>query len=64
MNNPKLITAPNESEQCCLLNDKGERCPQRSRFWVGANGVDDYTYVCGDHVNDVKRDGDVVQKIG
>jgi hypothetical protein len=61
--NPPLITAHDERDRCCLLDDAGNRCPQPARFWVGANGVDDYTHVCGDHVEDVKRDGDVVVRL-
>lgn len=60
---PNLVTAPDERTRCCVLDDKGQRCPQKSRFWVGANGIDDYTHVCGDHVESVKRDGDVVEKL-
>jgi hypothetical protein len=63
MNTPNLVTAEDEQERCCLLNDAGARCSQRARFWVGANGLDDYTHVCGDHVEDVKREGDVVVKV-
>ena len=62
MNNPELVTAPDERERCCIIVE-GERCKQASRFWVGKNGVDDYTHVCGDHVDEVKRDGDAVVKL-
>lgn len=60
---PNLITVPDERQRCCVLDDDGNRCPQKSRFWVGANGVDDYTHVCGDHVDAVKRDGDAVHRL-
>ena len=58
-----LVAAPDERQRCCVLDDAGNRCPQHSRFWVGANGLDDYTHVCGDHVEDVKRDGDSVVEL-
>jgi hypothetical protein len=61
--NPQLITAPDEQERCCVLDKGGNRCPQKSRFWVGSNGIDDYTHVCGDHVQDVKRPGDAINKL-
>lgn len=58
-----LVTAPDEGDRCCVLDDHGIRCPQKSRFWVGSNPLDDYTYVCGDHVEAVKRDGDEVFRL-
>jgi hypothetical protein len=60
---PNLVTAHDEGERCCVLDEAGSRCPQPSRFWVGANGVDDYTHVCGDHVADVVRPGDAIHKL-
>lgn len=62
MNDPNCLTAPDEC-QCCVLDDKGNRCLQRLRFWVGTNDVDDYTCVCGDHVQDVKQTSDAVVKL-
>lgn len=41
-------------------------CPQKAKWWVGpkkSNGLDDYTEVCSDHVEDVKRDDDVVVEL-
>jgi hypothetical protein len=67
MKNPPLITAPDEQERCCVLEEEGKaetRCPQKARFWVGKQGFpDDYTYVCGGHVDDVRREGDTVEKL-
>lgn len=64
MGSPVLLTVPNENERrCCILDDTGNQCPQRSRFWVGSNDVDDYTHVCGDHVEEVRRDGDEVRSL-
>lgn len=31
-----------------------------SRFWVGQNGLDDYTYICTGHLSDVMRPEDKV----
>jgi hypothetical protein len=59
---PDLVTGPDEQQRCCVVRN-GSRCEQPSRFWVGTQPVDDYTYVCGDHVQDVKRAGDTVRKI-
>lgn len=63
MNNPKLITAPDERVRCCIFDDDGNRCPNETAFWVGTNGIDDYTHVCADHLDSVKRDGDAVHEI-
>jgi hypothetical protein len=60
---PNLVTAPDERNRCCVLDDDGNRCPQRSRFWVGGQVWDDYTHVCGDHVEAVKRPGDSVVRL-
>lgn len=49
--------------QCHVLDKNGNRCKQKARFWVGSNPVDDYTYVCGDHVEDVKEADHVVHKL-
>jgi hypothetical protein len=62
--NVRVVTASDEKERCCVLDDKGEnRCTQKARFWVGKNGLDDYTHVCGDHVEDVKAEGDRVYRL-
>ncbi len=60
---PDLITAANEQSQCCVLDDGGNRCPNRSEFWVGKNDLDDYTHACSQHLPDVMREGDIVQKL-
>lgn len=58
MSNPVLANP--EQENCCFIGDEGNpQCEQKARFWVG-NGWDDYTHVCGDHVESVRCDGDVV----
>lgn len=61
---PNLVTAPDEQRRCCVLNSKGERCPNETRFWVGVNPIDEYAYVCADHLEDVRRPGDEVREIG
>ncbi|MGE3483300.1 MAG: hypothetical protein AB7L09_00895 [Nitrospira sp.] len=43
---------------CCVID-----CSQRAYFWVGpadSNGIDDYTEVCADHIEDVKQSSDIV----
>lgn len=58
---PELITAHDERERCCVLDDQGGRCPNPSAFWVGTReSWDDYTYSCGSHLADVRRPGDAV----
>ena len=56
-----LVTAPDERERCCVVID-GVRCEQPSAWRVGgADGaLDDYTYVCRDHVVLVRQPGDVI----
>lgn len=60
---PKLITAPDEQQRCCVLNDNGERCLKRSKFWVGTQPIDDYTHVCAEHLQSVKRPEDTVVEL-
>ncbi len=60
---PNLVTAPDEQSRCCVLDDQGNRCPNRSKFWVGKNWIDDYTHACQDHLESVKTEGDVVQEL-
>lgn len=38
----------------CLV----QGCGQDATYWVGSNEVDDYTYVCDDHVEAVRQAGD------
>jgi hypothetical protein len=45
---------------CCYLDPKtGDQCKQPARFWVGKTEYD-ATHACGDHVEDLKQDGDTV----
>lgn len=46
-----LVTSPDERERCCAVID-GERCTRPTEFRVeSADGaLDDYAYVCADHV--------------
>ena len=46
-----LVTAADERQRCCVVVD-GHRCEQASVFRVASSddALDDYTYVCGDHV--------------
>lgn len=60
---PNLVTDSDEKERCCVLDDAGIRCTNPAEFWVGANGIDDYTHVCTGHLESVKRPGDVVEKL-
>lgn len=59
-----LVTAPDERERCCVVVDSA-RCEQPSAWIVrGAGGEsDDYTCVCGDHVELVRRPGDAVERL-
>jgi len=58
-----LITAPDEQQRCCVLDADGNRCPKRSRYWVGTNGVDDYTHTCAEHLDSVRRPEDTVREL-
>ncbi len=62
---PQLVTAHDERQRCCVILKDGKRCPQRTRFWVGepTSGYDDYTLVCIDHLEAVRRPGDVVDDV-
>lgn len=60
MGGPNLVTAPDEQQLCCVLDDTGARCLNPSRYWVGTQGIDDYTYVCADHLDAVRREEDTV----
>lgn len=59
-----LITVPDEFDRCCVLT-RGERCSQPTAWRVtGADrALDEYAYVCGDHVELVRRPGDVVEPV-
>lgn len=58
-----LVTAPDERERCCVVVD-GKRCELPTAFEVrGAGGeLDDYTFTCADHLELVRRPGDVVSQ--
>jgi hypothetical protein len=58
----ELITSRDERRRCCLIFG-GRRCANPSEFWVGTNGIDDYTHVCGPHLGWVRREGDVVEPL-
>jgi len=60
---PQLVTGQDEREQCCVMLNPLVRCPKRSEFWVGKDGLDQYTHVCKEHVADVIMDGDVVREL-
>ncbi len=59
----ELVTAVDERERCCVMNG-GERCPNRSKWWVGTQPLDDYTHACDDHLETVRRVGDTVAPVG
>lgn len=59
-----LVTAPDEQQRCCVVID-GARCEQPTAFKLAAadGAWDDYTYVCGDHVELVRRPDSVVERV-
>lgn len=63
MPQPNLVTAPDERSRCCVLDAAGNRCSKRSRYWVGTQGIDDYTHCCAEHLASVRRDGDTVLEL-
>lgn len=61
MGNPILM--PQTTSWCCFIGEDGHSCQQPARFWVGSDIFEDYTEVCEDHVEDVKRDADTVVRL-
>jgi hypothetical protein len=59
-----LVTVPDERQLCSVVID-GVRCDQPTAWIVrGAGGeLDDVTHVCGDHLELVRRPGDVVERV-
>jgi hypothetical protein len=61
------LAPPARRPHCCHLDDGdiSRGCPQPARFTVYSPPftVDDYTQLCGDHVADHKRPGDLVERI-
>lgn len=59
-----LVTAPDERDRCCVVID-GARCELPAAWIVrGAGGaLDDYTCVCGDHLELVRQPGDTVERL-
>lgn len=59
-----LITAPDEQERCCVVRD-GVRCEQVTAYRVASSdgALDDYTYVCADHLSLVIGPGYVATRI-
>lgn len=60
---PKLITAPDERNRCCVLNEADERCIFPAKFWIGQNHIDDYTHTCEHHREEMIREGDSVEPL-
>ena len=60
----QLVTAPNERDQCCVLDANSNRCLKASKYWVGTNGTDDYTYCCAEHLDSVRKQGDTTRAKG
>ena len=58
------VTAPDEQQRCCVVID-GNRCSQASRFRVASSdgALDDYTYVCADHLALVAGPGKVATRL-
>ncbi len=46
---------PAATPHCCEIG-----CDKEAKFWVGKDNIDQYTHACGDHVDDLKEDGDAV----
>jgi hypothetical protein len=46
-----LVTAADEQERCCVLVD-GQRCERPTAYRVASmvGALDDYAYVCTDHL--------------
>lgn len=48
--------------QCCYIDGKDKQCEQPARFRVGQTDLD-ATFSCGDHVEDLRCDGDTVEPL-
>ena len=49
------------SRPCCMIG-----CEQRATWWVGpedTNGLDDYTELCADHVEEMKAATDLAVRL-
>jgi hypothetical protein len=59
-----LVTAPDEQQRCCVVID-GHRCEQATVFKVASDDgmLDDYTYVCEDHLSLVNKSGYIVTRV-
>jgi hypothetical protein len=53
-----LVTAPDERERCCVVIG-GERCsrPTAYRIQAADGALDDYTHVCAEHLELLRRPG-------
>jgi len=57
-----LVTAWDERERCCLVIHDA-RCSQRSAIRLSDGAWDDYTFLCADHVELMRRPGDLIERI-
>jgi hypothetical protein len=57
-----LVTAWDERERCCLVMN-GTRCSQRSAIRLSDGALNDYTFLCADHVELVRRPSDMIERI-
>ena len=49
-----LVTAPDERERCCFVDERDVRCEQPSAFKLSGTALDEYTYVCDGHLEIVR----------
>lgn len=58
----QLETAPDEHERCMFVGD-GERCGRRPEWRIGSAAELDYAYLCGVHLDCVRRPGQLAEVI-
>jgi hypothetical protein len=57
-----LATAPDERERCMFVAD-GDRCEHRPEWRIGSVAELDYAYLCGVHLDFVRRPGQLAEVI-
>jgi hypothetical protein len=58
----RLETAPDERERCMFVGD-GDRCERRPEWLIGSVDELDYAYLCGVHLDFVRRPGQLAEVV-
>lgn len=49
-------------DQCCFVDEHGNRCAAEATFWIGTTFLD-YSHACGDHARDVRTGEQVIIRL-